>query len=242
MRTTALAFAAALFISSSCVQGYGFGFAAEGSTAGGNKEIAVKNNCKDTIGVGVLTNGQSQPEKTFDLSPGSSQTITKSDKWGGRVWGRHGCQGQSTGKCGTPGTGNPASLAEFFFKGSGDHDYYDISLVDGYNLPITITPKSTGGGDGKYKCGKASCDVPDCPKDFAITDDKGNVIGCQSACSKNNSDEDCCKGAHDDPNVCKPDKQSQSVKEACPDAYSFAYDDQTSTFNCQENSYEVTFC
>ncbi|KAI9494449.1 thaumatin, partial [Zychaea mexicana] len=209
--------------------------------------ITIKNKCKDSIGVGVLTNGKSQsgPEQSFDLSPGSSQTISKSDKWGGRIWGRHGCEGESSGKCGTPGTGNPASLAEFFFKGSGDHDYYDISLVDGYNLPMTITPGGGGGsGDssGKYKCGSPSCDVPKCPEEYAIVDKNGKVTGCQSSCSKHDTDETCCKGDHDDPEVCRPDKQSKSVKEACPDAYSFAYDDQTSTFNCQEQSYEVSFC
>ncbi|KAI9268885.1 thaumatin, partial [Phascolomyces articulosus] len=208
------------------------------------KQITIKNNCKDSIGVGVLTNGKSQsgPEQSFDLSPGSSQTITKSNQWGGRVWGRHGCEGKSSGDCGTPGTGNPASLAEFFFKGSGDHDYYDISLVDGYNLPMTIKPKDGGSSGGKYKCGAPSCDVPECPKEYAIVDSNGKVTGCQSSCSKTNSDENCCKGDHDDPKVCKPDKQSESVKKACPDAYSFAYDDQTSTFNCQVDSYEVSFC
>ena len=30
------------------------------------------------------------------------------------------------------------SLAEFTFDGHGGQDYYDVSLVDGYNLPIAI--------------------------------------------------------------------------------------------------------
>ncbi|KAI8143157.1 thaumatin [Fennellomyces sp. T-0311] len=217
-----------------------------GSSVYGDKTINVVNNCEDTISVGVLTNGKSSsgPEQSFDLSPGSSQSISKSDKWGGRVWGRHDCKGKNSKGCGTPGTGNPASLAEFFFKGSGDHDYYDISLVDGYNLPMTITPDESGGGgsSGKYKCGSPSCDVPKCPNEYAIVDDNGKVTGCQSSCSKTSSDEHCCKGDHDDPEVCKPDAQSKSVKDACPDAYSFAYDDQTSTFNCQVSKYTVKFC
>ena len=32
----------------------------------------------------------------------------------------------------------PASLAEFTLNGHGGQDYYDVSLVDGYNLMISI--------------------------------------------------------------------------------------------------------
>ena len=32
----------------------------------------------------------------------------------------------------------PASLFEITFDGFGNIDYYDISLVDGYNLPIRV--------------------------------------------------------------------------------------------------------
>ncbi|KAJ6755543.1 hypothetical protein OIU79_028034 [Salix purpurea] len=35
---------------------------------------------------------------------------------------------------------HPASLVEFTPSGDGGKDYYDIGLVDGFNLPISITP------------------------------------------------------------------------------------------------------
>ncbi|KAJ8663857.1 hypothetical protein O0I10_000132 [Lichtheimia ornata] len=264
MRVASILVATSLFLSAA--HGFGLGFAADsggGGGGGGSKKIVVSNNCKDTLKVGVSTNGQSGGGDSFDLSPGSSQTITKSDHWGGRVWGAHcgdggGGGGGGGGNNKTSGGGNskrdgggghcsggadnPASLAEFFFKGMGGHDYYDISLVDGYNLPMTINPDKSGGGNGKYKCGSPSCDVPSCPKEYAVKDSSGKVTGCKSSCSATNSDEHCCKGKYDDPKTCKPDKQSENVKKTCPDAYSFAYDDQTSTFNCAVDTYEVKFC
>lgn len=226
---------------------YAFGFAADdsgGGGGGGQKQIHISNNCKDTVTVGVLTNGKSasSPEQSFDLTPGSSQTISKSEKWGGRVWGRHDCSGNGNKGCGVPGANNPASLAEFFFKGMAGKDFYDISLVDGYNLPMSINPEKGSSSNGKYSCGSPSCKVPQCPSDYAIKDSSGNVVGCQTTCSKDNTDESCCRGAHDDPNKCKPDSHSENLKKACPDAYSFAYDDQTSTFECGVDKYEVKFC
>ncbi|TQS32661.1 hypothetical protein Golomagni_07018 [Golovinomyces magnicellulatus] len=53
---------------------------------------------------------------------------------------------------------------------------------------------------------------------------------CKSACATTGSDKDCCIGKYHDPNICKPSKYSVNVKSVCPDAYSFAFDDQKSTF------------
>ncbi|KAI9316703.1 thaumatin [Dichotomocladium elegans] len=219
-------------------------FLAAQTVYAGSKSIEVINKCKASLTIGVLTNGKPSSDQTFELDTGSSQTISKSDNWGGRIWGQYHCSSgnKNSDICGTPGTKNPASLAEFFFHGNGGHDYYDISLVDGYNLPLTIKPKGSASTKGKYHCGSPSCDVPDCPKENTIVDSSGTVIGCQSSCSATSSDEDCCKGSYDDPNVCKPDERSTAVKQSCPDAYSFAYDDQSSTYNCIDDEYEVTFC
>jgi len=37
-------------------------------------------------------------------------------------------------------------LAEFTLSGDGGKDYYYISLVDGFNIPISVTPQ--GGSPG----------------------------------------------------------------------------------------------
>ena len=43
--------------------------------------------------------------------------------------------------CAGRGGEPPVSLAEFTLNGHGGQDYYDVSLVDGYNLPVFIEPK-----------------------------------------------------------------------------------------------------
>lgn len=51
----------------------------------------------------------------------------------------------------------PASVAEWTLEGDGNLDYYDVSLVDGFNIPMTVT--------NNQGCGVASCPVdlnPDC--------------------------------------------------------------------------------
>lgn len=66
---------------------------------------------------------------------------------------------------------------------------------------------------------------------------------CLSACAKSNSPSDCCTGSYDDPKVCKPSLYSSHAKAVCPDAYSFAFDDQTSTFIIPSGGgWQVTFC
>lgn len=69
---------------------------------------------------------------------------------------------------------------------------------------------------------------------------------CISACSKWNKPSDCCTGSYDSPSSCKPSYYSQSAKKICPDAYSYAFDDQSSTFIVPSSltgaGWEVVFC
>lgn len=53
---------------------------------------------------------------------------------------------------------------------------------------------------------------------------------CFSACSKTNSPQDCCTGVYNSPSACKAPLYASMAKAICPDAYSYAYDDQSSTF------------
>lgn len=66
---------------------------------------------------------------------------------------------------------------------------------------------------------------------------------CLSACAKTNSPSDCCTGSYDSPKKCKPGLYSKSAKSICPDAYSYAFDDTTSTFIIPTGGgWEITFC
>lgn len=75
--------------------------------------------------------------------------INTPDDWAGRFWARTGChfgRGRcDTGDCGDSvecsgrGGAPPATLAEFTFNGYAGDDFYDVSLVDGFNVPISVS-------------------------------------------------------------------------------------------------------
>lgn len=66
---------------------------------------------------------------------------------------------------------------------------------------------------------------------------------CKSACAATGKDKDCCVGKYHDPTVCKPSDYSVAVKAICPDAYSYAYDDQSSSFIIPKGGgWEVVMC
>ncbi|KAI3908955.1 hypothetical protein MKW92_040073 [Papaver armeniacum] len=151
-------------------------------------------------------------------------------------WGRVGCSFDQTGKgscltgdcggvleCSGAGGAPPASLAEFTVN--SPNDFYDISLVDGFNVPISISPS---GGTGMCKS-----------LSFLY---KKRVMACKSACMVFNTPEYCCTGAYAQPSMCKPTNYSNLFKEACPDAYSYAFDDSTSIVTCTGANYLITFC
>lgn len=240
------------------------GTATDGTADGGtSRTLTFTNRCKATIWVGLLNNPESTlPEGGgFELDPGMRHDVVVPGKWAGRAWGRTGCVVDGadkitceTGDCGgkgmCAGTGGkpPASLAEFTFSGFGGMDFYDVSLVDGYNLPIAIAPKlgtyttTTG---GTYDCGVPSCTSDlnlTCPTELQVTNAGGTVVACQSACEKFASDQYCCKGSFGTPATCPPTDYSKTFKTACPGAYSYAYDDKTSTFTCKGRDYDIAFC
>lgn len=66
---------------------------------------------------------------------------------------------------------------------------------------------------------------------------------CVSACSKWQQDQYCCTGKFGTPDSCKPSDYSKQAKKICPDAYSYAFDDQTSTFIIPTGGgFVVAFC
>lgn len=285
---------------------------------GGNSiPIQIANWCSTDIWPGILTQGGDGPGTGgFHLSPGSNQSFSVSSNWQGRIWGRTNCSfgnggggsACSTGDCagalscqiaGQP----PATLGEFTLQGSDSQTFYDLSLVDGYNIPVAIVLLSNGNsqlqslagnktnpscvasvGDfaaqsnfdpytgGQQFLGTSASDplqfetansysaVADwCPWDLQVNTPKapgngvypypdGNVQRppfdpCYSACAKYNSDQYCCTGSYDGPGLCQPNYYSKAAKSMCPDAYSYAYDDASSTFVVpQGGGFQVIFC
>ncbi|XP_042497261.1 pathogenesis-related thaumatin-like protein 3.5 isoform X1 [Macadamia integrifolia] len=209
--------------------------------------FTIVNYCEETIWPGI-TPGQSFGGGGFALKPGQSIVFTAPIGWAGRIWGRTGCNFDKngngtcqTGNCGNSikciASGNPpASLAEFTLASV---DYYDVSLVDGFNLPVVVRPLN-----GKGICSIAGCDGdlrPYCPLELAVKSGK-KIIGCRSACDVFGTDQYCCNGVYGNPVTCQPTYYSKKFKQACPAAYSYAYDDPTSIFTCSAPDYVVSFC
>ena len=148
-----------------------------------------------------------------------------------------------------PGGTPPATLAEFTLNGAGDQDFYDVSLVDGYNIQMTIKPKSpSNGSPPNYWCKNVGCtqDLNSiCPNDLKVNSG-GRVVGCKSACERFREDRYCCRGQFNSPHSCQPSSWpfnfAAVFKTACPMAYSYAYDDASSTFFCRNTGYDIVFC
>ncbi|KAK1372982.1 thaumatin-like protein 1 [Heracleum sosnowskyi] len=204
---------------------------------------------------GILAGSGTPPLETtgFELPKQSSRSLQAPTGWSGRFWGRSGCKFNGTGpgscstadcgsgqvECNGAGAAPPATLAEFTLgSGSqGSQDFYDVSLVDGYNLPMIV--EASGGSSGM--CAATGC-VMDlnkyCPDELKVS----NGDACKSACEAFGKPEYCCSGAHNTPDTCKPSVYAALFKMACPRAYSYAYDDQTSTFTCTGADYTITLC
>ncbi|KAI6088469.1 thaumatin family protein [Hypoxylon rubiginosum] len=270
--------------------------------------LIVTNNCGETLWPGISSQHGDPPESHgFELAPGETKRQTVGPTWQGRIWGRTNCTvsgdtatcltGDCFGKLDCEyGGAIPVTLAEFNLAGgvTGMQTFYDISLVDGYNLPIgvvyhpadntsyippnLVNPScigTTGYLAAFSKTGltytNATYPMPYedttsnsdlirwCPWDlqafpplkpgdgvYPYPDDnvqRPAFDPCRSACAAEHDPADCCTGKYDDPWVCAPSQYSNNAKAVCPDAYSYAFDDQTSTFVIPSGGgWEVVFC
>ncbi|OVA11184.1 Thaumatin [Macleaya cordata] len=214
--------------------------------------FTFQNKCRNTIWPGIQPGAGKEILRNggFRLKFGENVSINAPVGWSGRFWGRHGCSFDQTGRgscltgdcggllaCSGAGGAPPVSLAEFTLD--SPDDYYDISLVDGYNVPISIL---ISGGKGICKSLKCTLNLNrNCPRSLQVRYKK-RVVACKSACLAFNSPEYCCTGAYANPSTCKPTNYSEIFKEACPDAYSYAYDDATSIVTCKGANYLIRFC
>ncbi|KAL1216687.1 Pathogenesis-related protein 5 [Cardamine amara subsp. amara] len=214
--------------------------------------FTLRNNCPTTVWPGTLAGrGPKLADGGFALNSGASRQFSAPAGWSGRFWARTGCNfdGAGNGRCDTGDCGGlrcngggvpPVSLAEFTLVGDGGKDFYDVSLVDGYNVKLGIRPS---GGSGSCKYAGCAADLnAACPNELKVMGPQNNVVACKSACAAFGNPEYCCTGAHSTPQTCPPTNYSRIFKQACPDAYSYAYDDETSTFTCTGANYDITFC
>ena len=219
-------------------------------------KITFKNNCPRTIWPGTLALDQKpQLSKTgFKLASKASLTLDVQAPWKGQFWARTRCSTNSgkftceTADCSTGQVtcnGNlailPASLVEISIAARGGTDFYDVHLVDGFNLPVSV---ATRGGTGKCKASSCPANVNAvCPAKLQVKGSDGSVLACKSACIAFNQPQYCCTGPFRPPKSCPPTNYSRIFKQQCPQAYSHATDDQNSSFTCSgAPDYVITFC
>jgi len=211
-------------------------------------QIDVVNNCGYPVWAAASApngfgGGQALPNRgdtwTLTPPPGTAQA---------RIWPRTGCTFDSSGNghCNTGDCGgvlqckgygtDPQTLAEFTLKqpsNTNPDDTFDISLVEGFNVPLSFSPVNPSGGT----CRPVQCTadiVGQCPDQLKA------LGGCNNPCTVFQTVQYCCTSVR---GSCGPTPYSQFFKQSCPDAYSYPQDDQTSTFACPSGTnYRVTFC
>ncbi|XP_042502968.1 thaumatin-like protein [Macadamia integrifolia] len=221
----------------------------------------VVNKCPFTIWPAIAPNKGSPviADGGFCLQSDQVKRIQAPPTWSGRLWARTGCdftsrdltsqwkQACQTGDCdgrlecngivGTP----PATLIQFSLQPSQSKlSFYDVSLVDGYNLPVSINAKSSEANCFIGGCRKNINSV--CPPELQVLDDSETVVACKSACLAFNLDVFCCRNAYGSPEKCRVNTYSKLFKDACPSYYSYAFDTPAPLVTCSSKDYIITFC
>ncbi|KAF8259025.1 thaumatin-like protein [Lactarius quietus] len=217
----------------------------------------------------LLTDSDPAPNQPAGwLAPSSSNvSFTVSDDWMGQIWGRRDCNfttnpgadscldGGCPGGllCTEPGQ-SPVTTAEFTLSTDTDiPDFYDISLINGFNMPMRI--------DNTADCGVPGCNVDlsancqSCPLPLQEPyQPTGFPTGCNSACAAGlapdpNNDPNCCTGKFDNSETCVTSGVQYYIyfKSNCPNTNVYIFDvvDSNPLFTCPSASkanYIVTFC
>nr|XP_009615320.1 thaumatin-like protein [Nicotiana tomentosiformis] len=200
--------------------------------------IDIRNNCPFTVWAAAI--------------PGGGRRLDYGGKWrlqpsngsnGKRIWGRTNCNFDASGRgqcqtgdcngvleCQAFGT-TPNTLAEYSLNQFNNLDFFDISLVDGFNVPMEFSPTS---GNCSVRISCTADIIGQCPNELRIPG------GCNNPCTVFNTNEYCCTNG---PESCGPTDLSRFFKERCSDAYSYPQDDPTSLFTCPSGTnYRVVFC
>nr|BAF98916.1 thaumatin like protein [Nepenthes alata]BAW35439.1 thaumatin-like protein [Nepenthes alata] len=198
--------------------------------------FVITNNCPYTVWAAASPGGGQQ------LNHGQTWTINvNAGQTGGRIWARTGCSlsGSNGARCQTGDCGGllhcqgygspPNTLAEYALNQYMNLDFFDMSLVDGFNVPMSFLPTSNG-------CTKG----PTCTAD--VNGKCPSVLkapgGCNNPCTVFKTNEYCCNSGS-----CGPTDYSRYFKGLCPNAYSYPKDDATSTYTCSGGTnYKVVFC
>lgn len=128
-----------------------------------------KNNCSFPVWFGFLGLGNPHPDNNnYRLDPGGTNTVTiPPGTFNGDIAGRTNCTstGCETADCGggvgacTHGFAQPATQAEFTINSNGT-DVYDVEVINGFNLSMSITPSVSSSANNPYFCGTPGAVTP----------------------------------------------------------------------------------
>ncbi|KAH7850739.1 hypothetical protein Vadar_002283 [Vaccinium darrowii] len=172
--------------------------------------------------------------------------------WSGNLWGRTLCTTDSnglfscvTGDCGsgtiecTNSGAPPVTIANITLDGASSLDYYGVSLVNGFNVPLVVIPANR-----IATCIGAGCSVDinaECPTVLQDIANGGETVACKSGCVAFGDPKDCCTGAYSTNTTCGPTQYSKFFKSVCPLTNTYAFDN--GTFTCTESpDYTIGFC
>ncbi|HEY2052906.1 MAG TPA: thaumatin family protein [Solirubrobacterales bacterium] len=233
--------------------------AAPAASAAGGHTIFFINRTNQTIWL-AASPGSVSGQTGWKLPAGGGGAFKVPAGWNARVWGRTGCHfnggngGCATGDCEgryqCKGWGEiPATLAEFNLDSFAGLDFYDVSMVDGSNLPMYIrvihgqADKSVD-ANGCLSPGECTSKVR-CPKALRVPRGSSDPVGCISPCARFGGNRYCCSGpfaAHCSPARTWPVDYAKVFKRAEPFAYSWSGDDASSVFTCSGGcDYEIVF-
>ncbi|KAH0885463.1 LOW QUALITY PROTEIN: hypothetical protein HID58_061559, partial [Brassica napus] len=193
-----------------------------------SRNITIENKCDYSVWPGTYsTNGPSLSTTGFLFRKGEARVINVPSSWRGRFWGRSLCSTNSTGgfscvtgdcrsgniECSGASSTPPTTLVELSLDTFNGQDFYDVSVVDGYNLPVIIVPQHPQRGQSCISV----VPVRHSTRQFSVAPIQRRNV--------------------------KRRLYSQNFKRECPLAYSYALDDQTMLFTCANSpNYVVTFC
>ena len=182
--------------------------------------------------------------KPYKMEPHTAIVVGWPNDFSGRIWPRSQCTGDAYNNLKCVQTGKD-TLAEFTLTKGMNSDWYDVSLVDGFTIPVGILQLDVpwtsrpdyvvGGPLGSNEiCGSPICapDLnPNCPASQQQKDANGKVWGCKSGP--------------------KASEAAVYLKKGCPSSYSYDFDDPQSLFRCptaaQNNGtgakdYDIIYC
>jgi hypothetical protein len=224
----------------------------------GDRCLRFINECDQPIGAGA--SGEVEPAGAFDavtwLEPQACIAVTVREARSARAFGRTACTGDVCVADGNEGRG---TLVQLNLPADGP-DVYDVSLVDGFNVPMAMIPVAVDSSIEAEPCRAASCAADltvVCPEALLRYDDQGEVAYCASSCRACDACLDCddCAdpgspacvgcGAFADfcctGQACQANEHTMLWKSLCPDAITYP-EDAGARACTQRTDFDVVYC